>query len=38
MNQRGAIGGKILGWCVIIAVAAYVIYICAEIIFGVKIW
>lgn len=38
MNERGKLGGRILGVCLIIAVVAYVVCKCAEIIFGVKLW
>lgn len=36
--KRGKAAGKFLGWCIIIAVAGYVLTRCVEIIFGVTLW
>lgn len=38
MSERGKISGRILAYCFLLAVVAYVICKCAEIIFGVKLW
>lgn len=35
---RAKTAGKILGVCVLIAIASWIIYKCVEIVFGITLW